>query len=72
MTNNGTTILNSNKTPRMGKTGIETIEGSAAEVASEVYYDLAGRRIDNPAAGIYVKVITFTDGRRKSTKVALN
>lgn len=72
MTNNGTTILNSNKTPRMGKTGVETIEGSAAEVASEVYYDLAGRRIDNPAVGIYVKVTTFTDGRRKSTKVALN
>ena len=36
-------------------TGIETVEASAEDVEA-VYYNLQGVRVDNPAAGIYVRV----------------
>lgn len=39
-----------------------------AEIADIAFYDLNGTRIDAPAKGIYVKVITYTDGTLKTFK----
>lgn len=39
-----------------------------AEIADIAFYDLNGTRIDAPAKGIYVKVITYTDGTFKTFK----
>ena len=37
----------------LGETGIKTIDDSQLTV--DVYYDLQGRRVDNPSKGIYIK-----------------
>lgn len=41
---------------------------SDKEVANVVYFDLAGRRIANPANGLYIKRTTYTDGTTVSAK----
>ena len=45
------------------------IRDEIKEVASTTYYDLTGRMISNPDAGIYVKVVRYTDGSQRSFKV---
>ena len=37
-----------------GTTGIETIENSQKSTDNGVYYDLQGRRVENPTRGIYI------------------
>ena len=37
-----------------GTTGIETIENSNHSTESGVYYDLQGRRVENPTRGVYI------------------
>ena len=37
-----------------GTTGIETIENSKNSIDDGVYYDLQGRRVENPTRGIYI------------------
>ena len=37
-----------------GTTGIETIENSQKSTEDSVYYDLQGRRVENPTRGIYI------------------
>ena len=37
-----------------GTTGIETIENSKKSTEDGVYYDLQGRRVENPTRGIYI------------------
>lgn len=37
----------------LGETGIKTVDNS--QLAVDVYYDLQGRRVDNPSKGIYIK-----------------
>ncbi len=37
-----------------GTTGIETIENSQKSTEDGVYYDLQGRRVENPTRGIYI------------------
>ena len=37
-----------------GTTGIETIENSKNSTDDGVYYDLQGRRVENPTRGIYI------------------
>ncbi|MDE6479135.1 MAG: hypothetical protein K2L45_02610 [Muribaculaceae bacterium] len=46
--------------------GVEDVE--AAKVASVKYYDLTGREVANPAAGIFIKRTVFTDGSASSFK----
>lgn len=48
-------------------TGIETISEPAGE-ASVSYYDLSGRKVTNPAGGIYVVRKTYSDGTVKVAK----
>jgi hypothetical protein len=47
-------------------TAVDALRNS--EVASEVYYDLAGRRVLNPTSGLYVKRTVYADGSVKTTK----
>lgn len=68
-TNNGLEILNSNKTCEMGTDNIAQTFVDGNEINVE-YYDLTGRRILNPERGVYVKVSTFDNGKRISSKVA--
>ena len=37
-----------------GTTGIETIESSKNSTESGIYYDLQGRRVENPTRGVYI------------------
>ena len=37
-----------------GTTGIETIENSKHSTESGIYYDLQGRRVENPTRGVYI------------------
>ena len=37
-----------------GTTGIETIENSKHSAEDDVYYDLQGRRVENPTRGVYI------------------
>ncbi len=48
---------------------VEDVE--AAKVASVKYYDLTGREVANPAAGIVIKRTVFTDGRASSAKTII-
>ena len=49
------------------------VEEAAAEVmpVAEAYYTLGGVRVQNPASGVYVKVVTLSDGSRTTSKVIL-
>lgn len=40
-------------------------------VASEAYYNLNGVRVTNPANGVAVRVVTYTDGTRKAEKIVV-
>lgn len=42
---------------------------SDAEVVDVIYYDLSGKRVVNPANGIYVKVNVYSDGHRTTEKL---
>lgn len=43
----------------------------AEDAASVVYYDLTGRRVNNPANGLYIKVATYADGHKETSKLML-
>ena len=61
-------VLNAAKA-KVGATAINEITDELKEVASTTYFDLTGRRVSNPDAGIYVKVVRYTDGSQRSFKV---
>lgn len=48
--------------------GVESVEDGVEKV-TEVYTDLTGRRVSHPDKGIYIKTVTYTDGRVESSKV---
>lgn len=49
---------------------LETIE-SAKEVSATVYYDLTGRKVDNPSNGLFIKKTIYSDGTVKTVKRAV-
>lgn len=53
----------------VGTTGIDDIQDYDSEAVSVEYYDLTGRRVANPAHGIYLRIIRFADGFCSSSKV---
>ena len=61
-------VLNAAKA-KVGTSAVNEITDELKEVASTTYYDLTGRRVSNPDAGIYVKVVRYTDGSQRSFKV---
>lgn len=58
--------VNSNKLAHTSGVGSIT---APAEVLTTEWYDMQGRRIDNPDKGIFVRVKTLSDGSRRSDKV---
>ncbi len=48
---------------------IKNLNNSNANVKSETYYDLQGRRLNAPAHGINLKVTTYADGTKSTQKV---
>lgn len=43
----------------------------AVEVASVEYFDMSGRRLDNPSYGIVIKKTTYADGTEKTSKTVI-
>lgn len=57
---------------RSGITEVSSVAGIAAgnaAVASSTYYDLQGRKVANPGAGLYIRRDVLTDGTVKAVKV---
>ena len=54
---------------KVGNSAVTEISDDNKEIASTLYYDLTGRRVSEPANGIYVKVVRYTDGSQRSFKV---
>lgn len=50
------------------KDSVDGIE-SDGEVVAEEYFDLTGRKIDNPQIGLYIKMVRYADGSVRATKV---
>lgn len=50
-------------------TSVKNLNNSNANVKSETYYDLQGRRLSAPAHGINLKVTTYADGSKHTVKV---
>lgn len=51
--------------------GVEEIASDKGSVAQEFYTDLAGRRIETPERGLYIKTTVYTSGRTETAKVVL-
>jgi len=49
--------------------GIEDIEAGAEGVAT--YTDLAGRRVERPTKGVYVRTVKTKDGKVKTDKMVM-
>lgn len=53
----------------VGTDSVESIEES--DIISETYFDMAGRKVNSPNSGIYIRKRTFTDGSTRTSKVAV-
>lgn len=52
--------------------GVSINSVDTPEVTDVIFYDLSGRRVINPEAGIYIKKINFTNGKTITEKVVVN
>lgn len=64
-------IVNANKFMFDPKSGIEKISKDGVEVIAKEYYDLTGRKVSNPAKGIYVVREKLSDGTYRTSKSLL-
>ena len=62
-------VLNAAKASQIGDASVNELSDTEKVVASTIYYDLMGRMVTNPSAGVYVKVVRYTDGSQRSFKV---
>ena len=65
-------IVNANKL-NIGEylAGVKNVVDSNAEVVTTEYYDLSGRRINNPQNGIFIKADKLSDGNIRTSKVVV-
>ncbi|MBR5171104.1 MAG: Omp28-related outer membrane protein [Muribaculaceae bacterium] len=61
-------VLNAAKA-KVGTSAVTEINVDNKEIASTIYFDLTGRKVNNPETGIYIKVVRYTDGSQRSFKV---
>ncbi len=61
-------IINSTKVPVNGHTAIADVESDCDLVKTE-YYDINGRKVSQTSSGIYIRIDTTTDGKRKVSKI---
>lgn len=68
----GTTV-NANKSAKLAWNGDSSsvADLEAAEVVNTTFYDLQGRKVVNPAQGIFVKIETLSNGTTRRSKVAV-
>lgn len=64
-------VINSNKASLGNMNGVDEITSDANAVVSTAYYDIMGRRINNPTGGIFIRVDKHSDGRITSSKIHL-
>ena len=50
--------------------GVKNVAADNKEVKAVEYYDLQGRRVANPEAGLYIRRTVFADGSFKASKIA--
>ncbi len=50
-------------------TSVKGLDNGTANVKSETFYDLQGRRLNTPVHGINLKVTTYADGSKHTSKV---
>lgn len=61
-------VINANKVALSHETGVDVVP-SSPEVVSMDYYDVTGRKVSNPADGVFIRLDRLSDGRTVSTKV---
>lgn len=62
-------FVNCNKSAQVGTSGVKSITNdAAASVKSTEWYDLQGRRVFNPANGLFIRVDRLSDGTLRSSK----
>lgn len=65
------TVINAAKcNVKVDASALNSISANGRQVESVTYYDLQGRQVVNPAAGIYVRLTRYTDGTTATTKIA--
>lgn len=62
-------IINSNKIMVADKSGVGEIDDETVQAISTIYYDLMGRRVEEPLQGLFIKVQKMSDGTQVSHKV---
>ena len=61
-------IVNSNKYIFSAEDGVESVWSNEEAVATE-YYDLTGRKVQNPDKGLFIRTERTADGKTRSSKV---
>lgn len=51
------------------ESALKDVTIGSTEIKSIRYFDLQGRQIENPSAGLYIRSVTFADGRVKTSKI---
>lgn len=65
-------IVNAAKSALVLESGVGTVNGEVhGDVVGECYTDLLGRSVVNPAVGIFVRTVKYSDGTVKSEKVLI-
>lgn len=65
-------IVNAAKSELVLESGVGTVNGEVhGDVVGECYTDLLGRNVVNPAGGIFVRTVKYSDGTVKSEKVLI-
>lgn len=65
-------IVNAAKSELVLESGVGTVNGEVhGDVVGECYTDLLGRNVVNPAGGIFVRTVRYSDGTVKSEKVLI-
>ncbi|MDE5795701.1 MAG: hypothetical protein K2H75_01190, partial [Muribaculaceae bacterium] len=62
-------VVNANKTAVSSYVGVGETLGENVQPVSTVYYDLMGRRVEQPSNGLFIEVQKMSDGTQISHKV---
>lgn len=52
--------------------GIDTVSPITSEVVNSTYYDMLGRKVENPTNGVFIQVDNLRNGETKSVKTLIN
>lgn len=64
-------IVNANSSDAIGDISSVGAVGVEPEIVRTQWYDLNGMEVSSPAKGIFIRIDTYTDGRRTATKTVL-